>query len=851
MLQDKELRIRHLADSDILGVFSWDLDGNITDANEAFSNIIGYTRDDIRSGKIKWTDITPAEWQIADAAAVDALRHTGTALPYEKEFIHKTGARIQVLIGGAFLAGSKKSGVSCVVDLSARRRMEQALRESGERYRIVADTASDAIITFDQHYAITYANPAAEKIFGYSPRALCGQNLGLLMDLDLLELDIHKETRPRESDAGTPHGHWNRREIPALHKDGRKILLEMSLGEQHQVNQHSFTTIMRDITERKQSEVLCTRQNQILEMIATGKPLPEILEQLVKTIEFQCPGMLGSVLLIDEDGVHVQHGAAPHLPAQYNRAINGATIGPQVGSCGTAMYSGKPVIVTDIGTDPLWKDYRELALGFGLRACWSMPILSSQGKVLGSFAMYYRETRSPTPQDLRMADLASHIAGIAIERKRTEDYISHMAHHDALTGLPNRVMLQASLSQALARARRHKDSVAVVFIDLDNFKNINDSLGHHVGDVLLKAVAERLQHCLRQGDLVARLGGDEFVIILTTQPHSNEAALVAGKVLTILEPPFSTDGHAFYISGSIGISIYPTDGETVERLMQAADTAMYHAKEKGRGNYQFFTQNLNVAIQQRLSIEGQLRQALARGEMTLHYQPQMTMRDSHIFAAEALLRWRHPERGLVSPSDFIPIAEETGLILPIGEWVLRQACRQLQHWRAGGYPDLKIAVNLSTRQIFHLRLLDMIAQILEETKLPADALNLEITESILMQPSEENLLILNKLGDMGIRLSLDDFGTGYSNLSYLQQFPLHTLKIDRSFVHRIGQDRHGMTITATIIAMAKSLQLEVIAEGVETAEQASVLQAQGCVSAQGYYYSRPLAADVLTELMAH
>jgi diguanylate cyclase (GGDEF)-like protein/PAS domain S-box-containing protein len=715
----------------------------------------------------------------------------------------------------------KKSGMSCEREVDCH---------------IVADTVCDAIVMIDENNTIIYANHSTEKIFGYRAEELHGRQIDMLL-------------RHVPFEACKNDGSRDRQEMPAIHKDGRDMVVEISLGEMRQANQCLFTAILRDVTERKKSEILCRRQNHILEMIARGKPLPEVLEELVSTIEGQCPGMVGSVLLLDDDGMHVRHGAAPRLSPDYNRAVDGAAIGPRAGSCGTAMYTRKPVIVTDIMQDPLWADYRDLAQKSGLHACWSTPIFSSRGEVQGSFAMYYGEPRSPTPEELHLANMASHIAGIAIERKRTVDYISHMAHHDALTGLPNRVMLQARLHQALASARRRDSTVALLFIDLDNFKTINDSLGHHIGDYLLKSVAGRLQHCLREGDEVARLGGDEFVIVLTTPPNTSEAALVANKVLKVLETPFATEGHEFHIGGSIGISLYPTDGDTVEQLMQAADTAMYHAKEKGRGNYQFYTQGLNDAIQRRLVTERQLRQALARGELALHYQPQIDMQNGRIQGVEALLRWHHPERGPVLPEEFISIAEDTGLILAIGEWTLREACRQLKSWHVAGYPDLKISVNLSTRQTFQHGLLETVAQILKDTGLPANALNLEITESILMQPSEDNLAMLRQFGEMGIQLSVDDFGTGYSNLAYLQQFPIHALKIDRSFVRGIGHDRNNMVITDTIIAMARALNLDVVAEGVETEEQAAFLREHGCRSAQGFYFSRPLATDALVNLM--
>ncbi|MGE5622721.1 MAG: putative bifunctional diguanylate cyclase/phosphodiesterase, partial [Bacillota bacterium] len=386
----------------------------------------------------------------------------------------------------------------------------------------------------------------------------------------------------------------------------------------------------------------------------------------------------------------------------------------------------------------------------------------------------------------------------------------------------------------------------------DNFKRINDSLGHHIGDLLPQAAAQRLRSCLRREDMLARIGGDEFVIILSEIAQSNEAALVADKALKSLDTAFEVEGHELHTAGSIGISLYPDDGADAETLMRAADTAMYHAKENGRGGYCFFTPDLNVAIQRRLRVENQLRQALARGEFELHYQPQVEMASGRILSAEALLRWRRPGCGVVSPAEFVAVAEETGLILPIGEWVLREACAQLQRWQAAGWRELGVAVNLSTRQISQLGLSGMVERLLREYGLPAASLDLEITESVLMQPSEENMATLRRLSDMGVRLSIDDFGTGYSSLSYLKRFPVNVLKIDRSFIGGIGREPGGTAIADAIIGMAQGLHLDVIAEGIETAEQADYLKARNCRMAQGFYYSEPLPPDAFAgRLCAH
>ena len=434
-------------------------------------------------------------------------------------------------------------------------------------------------------------------------------------------------------------------------------------------------------------------------------------------------------------------------------------------------------------------------------------------------------------------------------RKQAEEQIRYMAHHDALTGLPNRVLLQDRMEQAIAYARRNQGRVAVLFIDLDYFKNINDSLGHHIGDALLQMTAARLQKCLREGDSLAKLGGDEFVLCLPLLNDGSNAARIAQKVIDTLSQPFRVEGNELHINASIGISLYPDDGTDVKTLMRTADTAMNHAKERGRGNFQFFTEALNHAAQQRLHIDTRLRYALAHDEFVLHYQPQVDMESGVIFSVEALLRWQRPGTQPISCGAFIEHAEESGLIVPIGEWTLRQACKQLKIWHEAGYRDLKMAVNLSPRQLQEADFCLLVEQILHESNLPATALELEITESTLLPQSDRNLAILTRLNEMGIQLSVDDFGTGYSSLAYLQRFPVHALKIDQSFVRDIGKDHNDTALITAIIAMGASLRRKVMAEGVETLYQAQFLRAHGCLAAQGFYYSKALPAEALSDLL--
>jgi diguanylate cyclase (GGDEF)-like protein len=436
------------------------------------------------------------------------------------------------------------------------------------------------------------------------------------------------------------------------------------------------------------------------------------------------------------------------------------------------------------------------------------------------------------------------------ERKQAEGRISYMAHHDALTGLPNRTLLEDRLNQAIAQARRHPDEmVALLYIDLDYFKIINDSLGHRIGDRVLQEVASRLGQSVRTSDSVARFGADEFVICLARLTDSNDAAEAAIKTLECLSLPLVIDGHELHVSGSIGISLYPADGTDVTTLIRAADTAMYHAKQRGRENYQFFTASLHDAVQRRVALTNRLRRAIAQNEFSVYYQPQVDMESGRIFSAEALLRWNQPGKAPISCADFIAVAEETGLILTIGEWVLRQACAQLKRWHDTGHPAMRVAVNLSARQFFQPNLTEVVAEVIKEFTLPVNALELEITESMLMQPTQDNMTILSQLNSMGVQLSIDDFGTGYSNLSYLQHFPIHALKIDRSFVIEINRDPHESAIITAIIAMAHSLRLKVIAEGVDSPEQVAFLKSHGCLAAQGFYYSMAVPAESFIQLL--
>ena len=447
------------------------------------------------------------------------------------------------------------------------------------------------------------------------------------------------------------------------------------------------------------------------------------------------------------------------------------------------------------------------------------------------------------------------------ERKQAERAIHQLAYYDSLTGLANRVLFKDRLSNALSYAERHHQHLATLFIDLDRFKIINDTLGHTVGDLLLTHVAERLSDSVRQSDSVsrhadhepmhalARLGGDEFTILLTALPQPEDAGRVARRILDSLAHPFSIEGHEIFISASIGISIFPSDGSTVEALLKNADTAMYHAKEQGRNNCQFYSSGLNAAAAERLDLENELRRALEREEFVVFYQPKLNIHSRRILGAEALVRWKHPKRGLVPPGVFLNAAIDTGLIRSMDEWVLREACRQVKAWEKAGLPAITISANVSN-SLFHGRTLPTtVADALRDSGLNPAQLELELTESIAMRDVEASVTMLEGLRTMGVRLSIDDFGTGYSSLSYLQRFPLSRLKIDQSFVRDLLTNENNVKITRAIIAMAHSLNLAVLAEGVETEGQLARLREEGCDEVQGYLFSRPVCAEDFEKLL--
>lgn len=629
-------------------------------------------------------------------------------------------------------------------------------------------------------------------------------------------------------------------EEQALNGDGERWLMmsRLPLRDRHGKT-IGVVGMSRDITVRKKAERLMQAQSRLLELVATGMPLRDFLAQLVLMIEAQHPGSRGSVMLRSAAGDHLELAAAPSLPAEFRDIMRSLKIGPASGISGTAAWRKERVIIEDVDTDPLAKSLRFLVDGLGLRSCSSTPILSYQGEVLGTFALFVDRPGSPDAQHDELTAIAVHLAGLAIERHRAEERIRYMARHDALTGLPNRLLLDAEFPAILAEAKAAGRDVGVAFLDIDNFKVINDSLGHAVGDELLKIVATRVTDIVDGQGMAVRVGGDEFIVLLSG--HGADALVSRFEAVRhAVATPITLGGLTFQVTCSMGIACFPQHGDNPTDLVANADAAMYRAKETGRDNLEIFSVEMAEKARKKLVLIEEMRRALEDGQFVLYFQPQKNLSTGRVFGAEALVRWNHPTRGLVPPSDFIPLAEETGLIVPLGDWILREACRQCRAWQDDGLEPVVVSVNVSARQFKEKAWAVRVAAALAECGLDPRYLELEVTESLIMQDLTGALQRMRELKALGVKLSIDDFGTGYSSLSALKSFPVSQLKIDRSFLADIPGDADNMAITSAIVSLAQKLGLEVIAEGVETEEQARFLVESGCVNIQGYFVGKPV-----------
>lgn len=660
---------------------------------------------------------------------------------------------------------------------------------------LVITDASEALL-------ITEWNRAAERIFGYSRSEAIGKSWYALIAAEPGQLamreNVRRSIRP-ESSAGTRT--QNRT------KDGRTIWCEWFNTPLRDASGAPIGVIgmVQDITERLEAEERRRLWTVVLEQTAEG------------------------IMICDAEARILLVNSAFQQLTKYSEA-------DVIGKTPRILRSGRH---DDAFYARMWETIDQSGQWHG--EIWNRR---KDGEL-------YVEWLSISAVRNEHGAITHYIAIFSdiTQRKRTEERVAHLAHHDSLTDLPNRTLLSERLERALSDARSNGHKLALLFVGLDRFKNINDSIGHAAGDELLRVVAERLRGSVRTSDLVARVGGDEFAVMLPQIESARDPEVVAEKVLSVLQQPVTLCGHELAISASIGICISPDDAQVAGELIRNADAAMFHAKNAGRSAYRFYTRDMNARALETLATENALRTALSRNEFVLHYQPQVELATGELVGAEALIRWRRPGAGLLMPGRFIPVAEERGLIAAIDHWVLGDACRQLAAWTAAGIHAPRVAVNLSASEFHQPAFAQRVERVLSETGVPPDRIELELTESIIVRDAQATIGILRRLRDAGVVLSIDDFGTGYSSLNYLRRFPIHKIKMDQSFVREMLNDEGAAGIVRGIIALAKSLKLEVIAEGVETFEQREHLRAEGCDTAQGYFYSRALGVDDFAALV--
>lgn len=721
------------------------------------------------------------------------------------------------------------------------------LHESEARFRTLWETALDAIVILDAQSVIHYANPAVTSLFGYRIEEIIGRNFCQLYPP--AQGAAHERAMQRYLSTPRPGRRWRAVNSIGRHKDGHDFQIEITFSDVIIDGTRRFIGYVRDVTKRKQAEQLSRKQNNILRRIAGGAGLEPTLEAIARMVEGELDKTSCLFLVNGDSASSFTHCIAPSLPAAVAKTLLAGDIANPTSPALAAAQRREPVMLAELSAAAQWPDAIGEMLLRDVRGLFCWPVIGRSTRLLGVMVMERRDPGVLEQSCNRVVQLALDLAGVAIESRKSEDMIRHLAHCDELTGLANRASLIQTLERSIARARRGEGQLGILFVDLDRFKLINDTIGHEAGDTVLREVARRLQDVVRKGDHVARWGGDEFIVMIEQYVDVGTLTRVADKLINAISMPIAVGELQCQLTASIGICTWPDDGPDLQSLLRHADLAMYRSKEQGRNSFRFYSAQMGASSLERTRLESGLRQAVEKDELVLHFQPKLDLLSGEITGVEALVRWQHPQQGLIWPLKFIEIAEETGHIVAIGRMVLRKACRQMRAWQAAGLTSGRIAVNLSARQLVSESLLSDVAGALEESGLPPGMLELEITESMLMNNVRTALKLLGELRSMGVHLSMDDFGTGYSSLANLKRYPIDSVKIDRSLIRDLPHDGNDAAIAEAVVAMAHALKLRVVAEGVETEAQLNFLHAKQCDEIQGYYFSRPVAADVLEDFM--
>ncbi|MES2048511.1 MAG: EAL domain-containing protein [Pseudomonadota bacterium] len=719
----------------------------------------------------------------------------------------------------------------------------EKLSDSENRYRMLFQDAQDAILLISRDYRYVDANNAALALFGLSKlEDLLGAPVGKfssegqsVRQMPQLKKDdlIH-----RLVDAAFT-GEVQRFDWVSK-RDGRPMYSDITLSRVEIANETLVFCIMRDVNSRKYVEHMLEGQNQLLQLIGSSEDLVSILDETCQFVENTAPHWRCGIQLLNDE----EHCFIKAIGDQFPEILQAQLIDMPVsygnGAWSEAVLDAVPVWVTNIQSAPSMKFVNQLERLQNFAACGAWPIMGKNGQMLGTFTLFTEENSPLNSDDLSLISIVTDIASIAIEGKRSEDKVMKLAHFDELTGLPNRFQYNQHLAKSLAHAERNKTQLAVIFLDLDRFKNINDTFGHDEGDNVLRNVAMRFKLCLRESDTIARVGGDEFILLVDQYSAPRDLADIADKLLIAAALPFDIRGQECQLSASIGIATFPTDGRDAQTLMKNADIAMYRAKNKGKDNYQFYASEMNVHTIERLVYEARLRKALERREFVVYYQPKIGVTSGDIVGAEALVRWNHPERGILLPGEFVALAEEAGLIGRIGMLVLDIACRDILTFRAADENFGRVAINLSGAQFNDVHLLEDVKSVVDFWRVDPSSIEFEITESMVMHNREQAIVLMDGLKAAGFTLSIDDFGTGYSSLAYLKRFPVDSVKIDRSFIKDMPEDANDTAIVLAIVAMAHTLGLKVIAEGVESALQLQTLAESKCDHYQGFHFSKAI-----------
>jgi diguanylate cyclase (GGDEF)-like protein/PAS domain S-box-containing protein len=863
-LRESEIEFRTMFESAAVGKAEVEqTSGRFLRVNPKLCEITGYTPQELCTMTI--LQIThPADRMKNQAERERLIGGEIDHMNVEKRYVRKDGGIIWVNVTASLMpaiAGTSSRSISTIQDITRRKKVERMLLDSESRFRSLTELSADWYWEQDADYRFVKSSARLADAAGniWDDEFILGKTRWELPYVEMSETQWNRHRA--DLDARRVFRDF---ELKQIRPDGSPRYVSVCGQPVFEVDGRfrGYRGVGRDITERKDQENRIARLSRIRAVLSGINSLIVRVRDRSELFEGACQIAVGDgqfgmawIGMLDAAGEYVMPVASfgddvsQFVSVEVPLFVNGE---PSHGATARALRGKCAVYTSNLAAEPapaVGLERRQKAIQLGYRSRIVLPLIL-QGNAVGHLSLYTKEAKFFNDDELKLLNQLAGDISFALEYLDKEEKLNHLAYYDVLTGLPNRTLFQDRLRQTLVQAQRQHWTVGVAFIDLDGFKFVNDTLGHAIGDKLLRLASDRLTQSVRSGDTVARFGGDEFAIILSDLANAHDASLVAQKILNAFAAAFVLDGNEVYVTASIGITLYPLDSESLAALLKNADTAMYGAKSAGRNNYQFYTAEMNQSAQRKIQLEARLRRAVERQEFVLQYQPKVDVISGNLTGFEALIRWQSPDAGLVSPAEFIPLLEETGLIVPVGEWVLRAACRQIEAWRAGGLALVPVAVNLSGRQFQQVRLDQMVAAILRDHGVDPQWIEFEITESSLVHRPDEAIEVLNSLKALGISISIDDFGTGYSSLSYLKRFPLDALKVDRTFVRDVTTDADDAAIVRAVVTMAHSLHLKVIAEGVETEEQLAFLRANRCDDVQGYLFAKPLAAEDAGKILA-